>query len=254
MSERLRQSERAAVAPSDIEQIVQEVVRRVREGIARASTTSAGAAPRAGTQSEPKSTSSVADGAGADLVVKDKVVTLACLENRLAGVRAVRVLPRAVVTPAVVDELRIAKIELVRGVQEASAVNRIDQGIRFVWNDAALPMAWRQTLSQGFPGNNWIEQPDVQRAVEAVSDFVSCGPGLAVLVTPVPHVVICGANRRAGVRAAHVAEERPLQQAMTTLGINALVLDSRTCQADEALKMAKLLVVGAKPSRYRWLA
>jgi hypothetical protein len=56
------------------------------------------------------------------------------------------------------------------------------------------------------------------------------------------------------VRAAHVVDERSLEQAMTTLGMNALVLDSRTCRADEAAKMASLLVIGAKPSRYRWLA
>jgi hypothetical protein len=49
----------------------------------------------------------------AELVLKDRVVTLRLLEGRLAGISRLVVPPRAVVTPAVKDELKARKIQVV---------------------------------------------------------------------------------------------------------------------------------------------
>jgi hypothetical protein len=49
------------------------------------------------------------------LAIGDELVTLATVEGRMNGVRSVRVTRRAVVTPAVRDELKKNGIELVRG-------------------------------------------------------------------------------------------------------------------------------------------
>jgi hypothetical protein len=51
---------------------------------------------------------------GADLILKERVVSLRLIEGRLAGVRRLVVGPRAVLTPIVKDELRQRQIELVR--------------------------------------------------------------------------------------------------------------------------------------------
>jgi hypothetical protein len=51
----------------------------------------------------------------AELRLTDQVITLRTLEGRLANVARLVVLPRAVVTPTVKDELRARGIELVRG-------------------------------------------------------------------------------------------------------------------------------------------
>ena len=51
----------------------------------------------------------------ADLRLNERLVTLATLQGRLAGVRRIIVDPRAVVTPSVRDELMDQEIELVRG-------------------------------------------------------------------------------------------------------------------------------------------
>ena len=53
--------------------------------------------------------------AGCDLVFADRVVTMRLIEGRLAGVNRVVVPQRAVVTPAVRDELRARNVELVVG-------------------------------------------------------------------------------------------------------------------------------------------
>jgi hypothetical protein len=50
----------------------------------------------------------------AELSLSEKVVTLRSIEGRLAGVQRLVVARRAVVTPAVKDELKQRKIELVR--------------------------------------------------------------------------------------------------------------------------------------------
>ena len=50
----------------------------------------------------------------AELTLTDKVITTRTIENRLTGVHRLLVQPRAVVTPAVKDELKKHKIELVR--------------------------------------------------------------------------------------------------------------------------------------------
>lgn len=50
----------------------------------------------------------------ADLTLNDKVVTMRLIEGRLTGVTRLVVARRAVVTPAVKDELKKHKVELVR--------------------------------------------------------------------------------------------------------------------------------------------
>jgi len=52
----------------------------------------------------------------AELVLKERLVTLRLLEGRLTGIKRVMVPPRAVVTPAVKDELKARKIQLVVNV------------------------------------------------------------------------------------------------------------------------------------------
>jgi len=51
---------------------------------------------------------------GGELVLAERVVTMRVIEGRLASVSRVVVGRRAVVTPAVIDELKQNKIELAR--------------------------------------------------------------------------------------------------------------------------------------------
>ena len=80
---------------ADVERIVAEVIRRLR-GMA---SSPVGDAPPA---------------VGHDLILTERVITLRTLEGRLGGVQRLLVPAKAVVTPAVKDELKQHKIELVR--------------------------------------------------------------------------------------------------------------------------------------------
>lgn len=81
--------------PEQVETIVLEVIRRLgllKDGVAlgeRSLTT-------------------------ADLTLTEKVITMRLVEKRLAGITRLVVARRAVVTPAVKDELKKHKVELVR--------------------------------------------------------------------------------------------------------------------------------------------
>lgn len=80
---------------ADVERIVAEVIRRLR-GM---EPSPAGAAPAS---------------VGHDLILTERVITLRTVEGRLGGVQRLLVPAKAVVTPAVRDELKKHKIELVR--------------------------------------------------------------------------------------------------------------------------------------------
>lgn len=82
--------------PDLIERIVQEVIRRLTERGADVER----CAGETGSN---------------ELRVEAKVVALAALDGKLSGIRRVIVGPRAIVTPAVKDELKDREIELIRG-------------------------------------------------------------------------------------------------------------------------------------------
>ena len=80
---------------ADVERIVVEVIRRLRA-------------------MESSSAAAAHGPVGHDLVLTERVITTRTVEGRLHGVQRLLVPPNAVVTPAVKDELKQRKIELVR--------------------------------------------------------------------------------------------------------------------------------------------
>ena len=81
-----------SITPEDFERIVQEVIRRLLV--------------MSGNRASGEKVSIDSSTASRQLAVDDRVVTLATLEGRLTGIGTVMVNRRAVVTPAVKDELK----------------------------------------------------------------------------------------------------------------------------------------------------
>jgi hypothetical protein len=92
--------------PEQVERIVLEVIRRLD----LLSTDSAGVAVGEQTGVAPSKHSSTT----AELTISDKVITMRSVEGRLAGIERLVVAAKAVVTPAVKDELKKHKVQLVR--------------------------------------------------------------------------------------------------------------------------------------------
>ena len=80
---------------ADVERIVAEVIRRLRA-------------------MESSPAPAVPGPIGHDLVLTERVIAMRTIDGRLAGVQRLLVPAKAVVTPAVRDELKKHKIELVR--------------------------------------------------------------------------------------------------------------------------------------------
>jgi hypothetical protein len=97
------------LTPEQVEWIVIEVLRRL--GVAR--TNSIPVARHELRVVGDERSSSPAN--GVDLAIDGRLVTLRTIEGRLSGIKRLVVGPRAVITPAVKDELRQRQIEVVFG-------------------------------------------------------------------------------------------------------------------------------------------
>ncbi len=103
------------LSSAQIEDIVRVVVQRLQTNAA---------APEVQTTAEPNSTAAIEAVAG-EVRLDNRVITLDSLSGQLSGVRELVVHPKAVVTPAVKDELRQRGIRLVRRLPTAkSSANR----------------------------------------------------------------------------------------------------------------------------------
>lgn len=162
--------------------------------------------------------------ADGELAVQSRVVALAELKDRLAGIRKLIVPPQAIVTPAVRDELRRRNIALVVG--QKSSVPSNTEGTRLVLmvTHAAMdPAGLVAALKSEGIGVEVQTSDCLIRATDQLAVDLK-GNGLGVLATPYAPAGLCLANRLAGVRAV-------------------LGLDARTVAADTASVGANLLVV-----------
>ena len=84
--------------------IVAEVIRRLVAANLATSGVAVGHAANHDSAESPSNT---------DLNITERLITLRTIEKQLSGVKRVVVQPKSVVTPAVKDELRARKIELI---------------------------------------------------------------------------------------------------------------------------------------------
>ena len=213
-------------AASDIERIVRQVLAELglaERGADVPPANGAGAPPASGgeTALPPKPALDPAE-----WTVTNRVVTLRDLPELWNGVRRVVVPARAVVTPAVRDELDRKRVAL--AFAEASPPPRGDRPAVLVtavgsYDPAALAKA---LADDGFA-------PQVERtqclivATEGLARGLSGGRTAGLLLTKHPAAALCLANRLAGVRAVlGTSAERAAADA-DAVGANLLVLDTQ---------------------------
>lgn len=193
----------------DMDAIVREVLRRL------------GALPDPAAPAPPA--------APGDLVLAEPVVTLATLRDRLAGIQRVVVSPRAVVTPAVRDELRKLGIRWERGLASSARATTERQTLLVTDCPKFEPQRWLAKV----PG---AVLRDVARTVPGVATELAAwvqDPRVAVWWTPHPAAAVCAANRHPHLRAFMVLDAESVADAVRDANINVLVLDLRRKQAGE---------------------
>lgn len=183
-------------AALDIERIVREVLRRVAE-LSPADTNGSG-------------------GKHSTLVLDDKVVTLATLERRLGGIRTVVVAERAVVTPAVRDELRQRNIEL-RNTEK----NGTETAARLVvYNESSRDVSG---VLRGAAVCEQIVADDLSAAVATICQRTGDSHELGLILTSTPAAAACQANRDPSIRAAVAVNGEMVRDAVRSIDANVLV-------------------------------
>jgi hypothetical protein len=167
--------------------------------------------------------------ADSDLVLTDRVVTLKTLEGKLSGKRRLRVHPRAVVTPAVADELRKAKVELVR--DGASSAIRTHSASDVATTVSAKPIiphhapvlvcgsaVWFNSLPRHLcPKQATVSQCDDSAAVDLIKQHKARGGQRSIWLTATPFaasVAVARANCCTAVLLPNLGElKSALEQA-----------------------------------------
>lgn len=171
-----------------------------------------------------------------ELTLPNKVVTVATLENRLAGIRQVVLPPGAIVTPAAQDVLAEKGIKVFFGPasREEPGISQVTDGTKMPVADAVtILLVTRRVSTQQL--ENLLRPEGIIAEYESldclirVSDRVAevCQAGkLAVVLTRYVSTELCLANRHPGVRA--IAGRAGIDVAAETaaVGANALVADA----------------------------
>lgn len=215
----------------ELERIVREVLRRLRElEIAKVVSAESVATPTL-----PNT-----------LTLVERLVTLGTLKGKLDGVARVVVPAKAVVTPAVRDELKTRKISLEYAAKSSGQKNetkRLLLAVATQYNPAALA----QRMSATGTKIELVKVTDWKDAVGKMTLELKRTQTCGVILTDRPAAVACHANRDGAIRAAVASDLRGMKEAAQSLDANLLVVDP----AMHSLHMLeKLLEEYAKSSQH----
>jgi hypothetical protein len=215
---------------ADLEQIVAEVLRRLmaaggeamlREGEADGESRkqpTVSLAAVGGTSGMAIAGKKGRRGSEEVLQLDDRVVTLATLEGKLDSVRRLVVHRKAIVTPAVREELSRREIELDRGGKAGE--KKAEAAIHVVRFEAENAPAL-----QGLGLASDVTTKTVAALVQRVSEVLGDANQLSMVLTRKPIVALCALNRRATIRAALATNVDSVRVAVKQLAANVLVVD-----------------------------
>jgi len=196
--------------PSDVDQIVAEVVRRLEAAAgSTASRSWEGEAP-----AEPRS----ARTDSGVLIRDDRVLSVTALDGQLDGLRRLIVHRKAIVTPALQEELSRRGIALDRGGENAA--KRSSVAVSVVRLDAEqAPSLHTLGLAED------VTVASIVELVRTVEKQLEDKSRLVVVLTRQTTVALCALNRNANVRAALATNVESVRAAARAIAANVLVVD-----------------------------
>ena len=200
-----------------IESIVREVLRRVQELRRRSGlgTPTSTHAPSATTNSAPAHV----------FECSNKVISMETLRGKLDNITTLRVTPKAIVTPAVRDELSGRKITITRDLGSSHNQTNGSATILLGTTCNSTGNSLRDRLvAKGAQIQLHVDKCALQLA-RKVGDKVSTTMP-ALIVTDQPYKAACSANRNSNVRAVVVRDAQELTVAKAELNPNCVVLNS----------------------------
>lgn len=210
--------------PLDIDRVVREVIAELKRAPAAEETSSSGTAAAVASVEQVKGPLSMPPGKS-ELVISTRLVTMAEIDGRMAGICRVTVNPRAVVTPSARDALRRRNIALSRALPTAGATAKPLKLIVVAARTKMDPKLLASTLQS--------EGIDVQRhttdcllaAMDRLAGELAKSDALGLLLTPHTAAALCLANRLSGVRAVLGSDTGNVDADASAVGANLLVAD-----------------------------
>jgi ribose 5-phosphate isomerase RpiB len=190
------------VNQTELDQIIAEVVRRLTAAAAPAGVPASAGRLKAGLQQGV-------------LAIDDRVVTLNSVDNRLDGLRRLIVQRRAIVTPALRDELNKRGIELDRGGDSGSMRRETTVSI----------VRCHQTKAPAVPGVEDVTATSLEVLVRLVSEQVVDPARRVVVLIGQTALALCALNRHKPVRAALANNIDAVRAASRAIAANVLVVD-----------------------------
>jgi len=154
----------------------------------------------------------------------DRVITLESLRTVPLGISRVIVGPRAVVTPAVVDELRRRGIVLVRGT--AGSDGRPATSVRWLLA-TTCPQFSRPAWAVLGDTADWVSSRELKDIVSSCGRVVRQPSAAAVVFSQISAHAACQLNRHESIRAIVAHEVERLEEDIQSAQANVLVIDLR---------------------------
>jgi ribose/galactose isomerase len=161
------------------------------------------------------------------VIVADRVVTLVGIGDRLAAARRLVVPPRAVVTPAVRDELRRRNVTLVVEESIATATSAGGKVVLTVLGSRIDATALADGLGRQGMTVGLQRFECLVRATDDMARRLPDAGTTGVLLSNHGAVAMCLANRQRGVRAVLASDEDRTATDAVSVGANVLVLEPR---------------------------
>ncbi len=217
--------------PKIVETIVREVLLRLKSDLSFENPVS----------SKPiRHTSTDETNGNHSVCLTDKVVTLESLRGKLSDTKQVRVQSSAIVTPAVKDELRQLKIELIFNAKKQDR-NKNRQLCVARLTDHFVATEWLKPIGSVSVccGDNYeqvaanlVDQLCLDRNT-ASERHEDAKPEKAICIAAHPFVAGALLNREQQLRAAFARTEREVSEIKATLNANVLILESNQSRSDQ---------------------
>lgn len=164
--------------------------------------------------------------ASGDLVVRDRVVTLAGVGERLETARRLVVPPRAVVTPALRDELRRRKIVLVFEEARPTPASAA-RAIVTVLGTRIDPAPVVEELGRAGIAVDLRRFDCLVEATDDLAGRLAAGDCSGIMLSSYPAIALCLANRHPRVRAILASDASRTAADAASVGANLLILEPR---------------------------
>ena len=223
---------------SETDWIVAEVVRRLRAMTASSVTVSAEPSPQVATSIPPAT----------QLQISDRVITTKTLEGRLTGQRTVLVSKKAVITPAVKDELRKAGITIVREETNGSLAggsNATSSCSRLVLVNLTTDVDHQGVVSQLRNLNHCVEphrETDVTKALRQIGRQLRSATDVGAVISRDVDRLLILANRSRRYRAIPLRDMKRLRESLRNTAANVLLIDPFGCGEQTMVESLRLFL------------